>query len=78
MTKKRFGHYQEINLAALRNDDLIKECEGYKVYQVSEVDPNLPKRSIEISQMANGLPGCKYVHPLYNIYIVFFIVKINF
>merc|ERR1739838_653599 len=51
VSEKHFSKFQEIKLDVLANDEMMKECENYKIFRVSEVDPALPKRSPEVSRM---------------------------
>merc|ERR1739838_1078024 len=36
VSEKRFGKFQEIKVDVLANDEMMKECENYKIFRVSE------------------------------------------
>merc|ERR1739838_844195 len=52
VSAKRFGKFEEIKVDVLANDEMMKECENYKIFRLSEVDPALPKRSPEVSRVS--------------------------
>jgi len=62
VVKKVFGHYEEINPTVLGHDDLIKECEDYTVFSMSQLDHDLPAMKVSPLQSADSYSDNCFFH----------------